>query len=197
MTPSGTTPLVECIDALLPQTQCTRCGFDGCRPYAEALAAGAAGINRCPPGGQPVIGALAALLGVAPTALDPDCGDEAAPHVVVIVEPDCIGCAKCIDVCPTDAIAGARKWLHTVIAADCSGCDLCLPACPVDCIVPVPAPGYAPAVLDGAAIAQRARHFGRLYAVRQARRTRDEQRRRTALAAALAHDTATSGDAAS
>lgn len=177
------------IDALLPQTQCTRCGYDGCRPYAEALACGACSINRCPPGGQPVIAALASLLGVPPLPLDPGCGAEAPPHAVVIDEVACIGCAKCIDVCPTDAIAGARKWMHTVIAADCSGCDLCLPACPVDCILPAPAPGLARQVLDGAAITRRARHFGELHAARQSRLSRDEQRRRATLAAALSRST--------
>ncbi len=191
-----TTP-AERIDALLPQTQCTRCGFDGCRPYAEALASGAADINRCPPGGRPVIAALAALLGVPALPLDPQYGTEAAPRVVVIDEPACIGCAKCIDVCPTDAITGARKWMHTVIAADCSGCDLCLPVCPVDCILPVPAPGLAPAVLDGAAIARRARHFGGLYAARQSRLQRVEQRRRESLAAALSRGLSPAGDAPS
>lgn len=196
MTRSGIIPSVEHVDALLPQAQCTRCGFAACRPYAEAIAAGTTGINRCPPGGSPVIAALAALLGVPPTALDPDCGAERAPHVVLIVEDDCIGCAKCIEVCPTDAIVGARKWLHTVIADDCSGCDLCLPACPVDCILSVPAPGYPPTVLDGAAIARRARHFGGLYTARQSRRHREEQRSRAALASALADDPSAAGEVA-
>lgn len=196
MTAADGRPLAERIDALLPQTQCTRCGFDGCRPYAEALAADATHINRCPPGGRPVIAALAALLGVPALPLDPECGAEAAPRVVTIDEPACIGCAKCIEVCPTDAITGARKWLHTVIAADCSGCDLCLPACPVDCILPIPAPGHAPAVFSGATIALRARHFGGLYAARQSRLQRDEQRRREALAAALSRGLPPAGVAA-
>lgn len=184
------------IDALLPQTQCRRCGFDGCRPYADALAGGTANINRCPPGGQPVIAALAALLDVPTLSLDPDCGAEGAPRVVLIDEPACIGCARCIEVCPTDAIAGARKWVHTIITGNCSGCDLCIPVCPVDCILPAPAPGYPAAALDGAAIARRARHFGGLYAARQARLRNDEQRRRAALTAALVNDRRPAGDAA-
>lgn len=195
MTHADGRPLAERIDALLPQTQCTRCGFAGCRPYAEALAAGTAVLNRCPPGGRPVIAALAALLGVPPRPLDPDCGAEDAPRVVLIDEPACIGCARCIEVCPTDAIVGARKWMHAVIAGDCSGCDLCIPVCPVDCILPVPAPGYPAAILDGAAIARRARHFGRLFTARQARLRRDQQRRRAALAAALSDGRPPAGDA--
>lgn len=186
MSRAGGRPLADAIDDLLPQTQCTRCGFDGCRPYAEALAAGATEINRCPPGGRPVIDALAALLGVPSRLLDPECGNEEAPRVALVDEAACIGCAKCLDVCPTDAIAGARKWMHAVIAGDCSGCELCLPACPVDCILLVPAPGEVRAPLDGPAIARRARHFGRLYASRMARLRRDEQRRSGALEAALA-----------
>ncbi len=174
------------IDALLPQTQCTRCGYDACRPYAEAVASGAAGINRCPPGGKPVIEALAGLLGVPVATLDPDCGSELPPRVAVIEEPDCIGCAKCIDACPTDAIAGARKWMHTVIAADCSGCELCLPACPVDCIVMAPAPGLPARPLDRPAIAARAGHFRRLYVARRERLERDASRWRASLAARLA-----------
>lgn len=177
--------LADQVDALLPQTQCTRCGFAACRPYAEALAAGDSPINRCPPGGRPVIEALAALLGTPPLALDPSCGTEAPPHAVAIDEAECIGCAQCLDACPTDAIVGARKWMHTVIAADCSGCDLCLPACPVDCILPVAAPGHAATVLDGASIARRARHFGALHARRQARLRRDARRRQEALATLL------------
>jgi len=176
---------VDRIDRELPQTQCTRCGFEGCRPYAEAVARGAAAINRCPPGGTPVIEALSGLLGVPVTALDPACGAEAPPRVALIDEAECIGCAKCLDACPTDAIVGARKWMHTVIAADCSGCELCLPPCPVDCIALVPAPGLPAAPLDAAAISVRARHFRALSDGRQARLARDRERRRDALAARL------------
>ncbi len=151
------------IDALLPQTQCRRCGFDACRPYAEALARGETELNRCPPGGAALIGELAALLGRTALPLDPACGEESPPRVAWIDEPACIGCARCLPPCPTDAIIGARKRLHTVIVADCSGCGLCVPACPVDCIHMVPAPGISAAPLSPAAIAERAVHFRRLY----------------------------------
>ncbi len=174
------------IDALLPQTQCTRCGFAGCRPYAEALARGESEINRCPPGGVPVMRALAALLGRPEHAIDPDCGETGPPLVAVIEEPDCIGCAKCIDACPTDAIVGARKWLHGVLPEDCSGCELCVPACPVDCIQLVPAPGLPQAPLGADAIAARAEHFRSLFEARLARLARDAARRQAGLAARLA-----------
>ena len=177
--------LVDLLDAALPQTQCTRCGFDGCRPYARALARGETAVNRCPPGGGPVIARLSALLGVPPLPLDASCGTEQAPLVARVVEADCIGCAKCIDACPTDAIVGARRWMHAVIQADCSGCELCIPACPVDCIVMDPAPGLPPAPLDAAGIEQRARHFRRLYDGRLQRLARNERRRREALRAQL------------
>jgi electron transport complex protein RnfB len=173
------------IDALLPQTQCQRCGFDGCRPYAEALAAGETRINRCPPGGTPVLQSLAALLQTAPLPLDPACGSEQPPRVARVIEADCIGCAKCIDVCPTDAIAGARKWLHAVVAADCSGCELCLPACPVDCIVMEPAPGLPAVPLDGAALQARGARFRQLFESRRQRLARNQRRWRDALAAQL------------
>jgi electron transport complex protein RnfB len=181
----GTVSLADRIDAQLPQTQCTRCGFEGCRPYAEAVARGESPINRCPPGGRPVIDALSRLLGVRPVALDPDCGAESPPRVALIDEAECIGCAKCIDACPTDAIVGARKWMHTVIAADCSGCELCLPPCPVDCIDLVPHPALPDALLDGTAITRRAGRFRALFEARGARLERDRERRRAALAARL------------
>ena len=133
------TPLAERLDALLPQTQCTQCGFDGCRPYAEAMAAGEAEVNRCPPGGDEVIAALARLLQRAPLPLDPGRGPYRAPQVAVIEEAACIGCTKCIQACPVDAIVGASKRMHTVIASWCTGCELCVPPCPVDCIVLEPA----------------------------------------------------------
>ncbi|HUP93383.1 MAG TPA: RnfABCDGE type electron transport complex subunit B [Burkholderiales bacterium] len=122
------------IDALLPQTQCGKCGYAGCRPYAEAVAAGAADINRCPPGGAELIAEIAALLGIAPKALDPGCGSAGPPRVAVIREEHCIGCTLCIQACPVDAIVGAPKLMHTVIAEACTGCELCVPPCPVDCI---------------------------------------------------------------
>ncbi|MDP1535681.1 MAG: RnfABCDGE type electron transport complex subunit B [Burkholderiales bacterium] len=126
------------IDALLPQTQCRQCGYSGCRPYAEAIAAGAAAINQCPPGGSELIAELAALLGMATMPLDSARGVTAAPAVAVIDESVCIGCTLCIPACPVDAIVGARLLMHTVIAAECTGCALCLPPCPVDCITMVP-----------------------------------------------------------
>jgi electron transport complex protein RnfB len=132
------------IDALLPQTQCTRCGYAGCKPYAEAIAAGEAQINQCPPGGAATIEALASLLGRARLPLNPANGIEAPPMVAVIDEARCIGCAKCLPPCPVDAIVGARRFMHTVIEAQCTGCELCIAPCPVDCIVMVPLRGDAP-----------------------------------------------------
>ena len=127
-------PLVEQIDALLPQTQCGQCGHPGCRPYAEAIAGGEA-INRCPPGGQATIDALAHLLGVEPQPLDAEHGVESPVKTVAFIrEAECIGCTKCIQACPVDAILGAAKLMHTVIASECTGCDLCVEPCPVDCI---------------------------------------------------------------
>ncbi|MGB9329981.1 MAG: RnfABCDGE type electron transport complex subunit B, partial [Steroidobacteraceae bacterium] len=126
------------IDALLPQTQCTRCGYSGCRPYAEAIVAGAADINQCPPGGAVTIGALAALLKRAPVPLNPLNGIEGPLLVAQIDEEVCIGCAKCLPPCPVDAILGAHKHMHTVLLALCTGCELCVAPCPVDCIRMVP-----------------------------------------------------------
>lgn len=129
---------VESIDACLPQTQCTRCGYPRCRDYAVAIAGGAADINRCPPGDDTTIRSLSELLARPPTPLDPACGVHTSRMRAVILEDTCIGCRKCVDVCPVDAIVGARKLMHTVIAAECTGCELCLPPCPVDCIILVP-----------------------------------------------------------
>jgi Na+-translocating ferredoxin:NAD+ oxidoreductase subunit B len=131
--------LADRLDLLLPQTQCTRCGYPGCRPYAEALAGGRADIDQCPPGGAATAAALASLLGRAPKPVNPSHGTEGPPRVAVIDEEVCIGCAKCLPACPVDAIVGARHQLHTVIAVECSGCELCLPPCPVDCITMVDA----------------------------------------------------------
>jgi electron transport complex protein RnfB len=130
--------LADRIDALLPQTQCTRCGYAGCRPYAEALAGGAAGPDQCPPGGADTVRELAALVGRVAVGVNPGFGEVAAPRVAVIDEAVCIGCAKCLPACPVDAIVGARRQLHTVIASECSGCELCIAPCPVDCIALAP-----------------------------------------------------------
>jgi len=148
-------PLVDRIDRLLPQTQCGKCNFKGCRPYAEAIAAGEAEINQCPPGGAAGIRALARLLGRQPLPLNPENGVEKPAAVAVIDEQTCIGCTLCIQACPVDAILGAMKQMHTVIADECTGCELCLPPCPVDCILmkvpggaldrwPRPKPSLAP-----------------------------------------------------
>ena len=138
------------IDALLPQTQCTRCGYGGCLPYAQALAAGSAQINQCPPGGAALIGQLAALLDCEPLALDPQFGVEAPARLAWIDPAECIGCARCLPPCPVDAILGAQRQMHSVIASWCTGCELCLPACPVDCIHMLPWP-QAPAPPPSAA----------------------------------------------
>jgi Na+-translocating ferredoxin:NAD+ oxidoreductase subunit B len=126
------------IDALLPQTQCTRCGYSGCSPYANAIALGEAEINQCPPGGARTIERLAALTNRAVIALNPTNGIETVPCVAVIDESRCIGCAKCLPPCPVDAIVGAGRYMHTVLADLCTGCELCVAPCPVDCITLVP-----------------------------------------------------------
>jgi electron transport complex protein RnfB len=136
--------LADRIDALLPQTQCTRCGYPACRPYAEAIARGEAPINRCPPGGSAGIRALSALTGQPVQPLDPECGGEMPPRIAFIDEDACIGCTKCIQACPTDAIVGASKLMHTVIPDLCTGCELCIPPCPVDCIAMLPVRGDVP-----------------------------------------------------
>jgi Na+-translocating ferredoxin:NAD+ oxidoreductase subunit B len=146
--------LVDAVDRLLPQTQCTRCGYAGCRPYAEAVVLEHAPINRCPPGGQAGVERLAHLLERPAQPLDAACGVEAPRRVARIVADLCIGCTKCIQACPVDAIAGAPGQLHGVIPELCTGCDLCLPPCPADCIEMVePAPvraAWAPADADAA-----------------------------------------------
>ena len=126
-------PLVEEVDSILPQTQCGQCGYPGCRPYAEAIVDGDK-INKCPPGGEATIQALADLLDVEAEPLDAEHGAEQEKRVAVIREDECIGCTKCIQACPVDAILGAAKHMHTVIESECTGCDLCLDPCPVDCI---------------------------------------------------------------
>lgn len=131
-------PIVERIDALLPQTQCGQCGYPGCRPYAEAIAADEADINQCPPGGEAGIQALADLLGRDPKPLNPEHGTEKPKRVAFIDEQICIGCTLCLQVCPVDAILGAAKQMHTVIEKECTGCELCVAPCPVDCITMKP-----------------------------------------------------------
>ena len=127
-------PVADKVEALLPQTQCGQCSYAGCRPYAEAIANGEAEINRCVPGGEGTIQDLAELLDREPIPLDEELGEEKPPVVAVIIEEQCIGCTKCIQACPVDAILGTAKHMHTVIAEECTGCELCLPPCPVDCI---------------------------------------------------------------
>ena len=133
--------LVGRINALLPQTQCRRCTFEGCKPYATAIARGEADINQCPPGGEETARALAKLMARPPKAVDIKFGVmPTLPEVAWIDESACIGCTKCIQACPVDAIVGASKYMHTVIADECTGCELCIPPCPVDCIEMRPAP---------------------------------------------------------
>ena len=167
------------IDALLPQTQCTRCGYPACLAYAQAIARGEADINQCPPGGATGIELLAALLDRPARPLNPANGSEKAAEVALIDEEACIGCTKCIQACPVDAIIGASKLMHTVLIDECSGCELCIPPCPVDCITMVPAHDHRPAL-------QRAPHFRARYDARNERLARDAAERATELAAAKA-----------
>tara|TARA_R110000796_G_scaffold244497_1_gene367605 strand:+ start:21524 stop:22105 length:582 start_codon:yes stop_codon:yes gene_type:complete len=135
-------PIVDQINALLPQTQCGQCGHPGCKPYAEGIANGEP-INKCPPGGEATIHALADLLDVEAPPLDAEHGEEKPKMVAYIREAECIGCTKCIQACPVDAILGAAKQMHTVIIDECTGCDLCVEPCPVDCIDMLPLPTTA------------------------------------------------------
>ncbi|WP_243436606.1 electron transport complex subunit RsxB [Burkholderia pseudomallei] len=139
MTDSKT--LADRIEDLLPQTQCTKCGYDGCRPYAEAIAAGTAGYDQCPPGGAEGVARLAKLLGKPVIPLNQAHGVERARPVAFIDEQLCIGCTLCMQACPVDAIVGAPKQMHTIVAELCTGCDLCVPPCPVDCIAMIPVTG--------------------------------------------------------
>jgi electron transport complex protein RnfB len=165
------------IDALLPQTQCTRCGYSGCLPYAQAVACGSAEINQCPPGGDATIAALAQLLQRPPLPLNPANGAAGPALVALIDEEACIGCAKCLPPCPVDAILGARKHMHTVLLALCTGCELCVAPCPVDCIRMVPRASVSSAPPEPTAADNRAR-----FAARNARAAQ----RSTARAALLA-----------
>lgn len=175
MQPLATT-LADHIDALLPQTQCTRCGYPACRDYARAIASGEADFNQCPPGGQAGIDLLAVLLGRAPKPLNPANGVEKPREIALIDEDLCIGCTKCIAACPVDAIVGASKMMHTILAQECSGCELCIAPCPVDCIAMVPAAANEPA-LDLAA------HYRARYAAHLGRIQRDEIEQAEVLAA--------------
>lgn len=149
--------LEDKIDALLPQTQCTQCGFDGCRPYAKAISEGTPH-NQCPPGGERVIGQLSKLLGRDVLPLNPENGEHTQKVVAKIREIDCIGCTKCIQACPVDAIAGATRLMHTVIESECTGCELCVAPCPVDCIELVPAKNQ-PDDLDDSAFKAQGDHY--------------------------------------
>ncbi|MGV8844819.1 MAG: electron transport complex subunit RsxB [Pseudomonas sp.] len=162
-TPLAHTQLIQHIDALLPQTQCGKCGHPGCKPYAQGIAAGEA-LNKCPPGGAETIAALASLMNLPVLPLELERGSAPA-QVAYIREAECIGCTKCIQACPVDAILGAAKLMHTVLIDECTGCDLCVAPCPVDCIEmhPLPTRLIAPAVvplvgdLAGSVVQQRAR----------------------------------------
>jgi electron transport complex protein RnfB len=168
--------LADRIDALLPQTQCTKCGFAGCRPYAEAIASGRAELNQCPPGGSAGIAALAQLLGRERVPLNPANGVEGPRRVAVIDEQLCIGCTLCIDACPVDCIVGARRRMHTVIASQCTGCDLCVAPCPMDCIAMVPvSPARGWTAADASAARQR-------YETRNERRAHSSERNERRLA---------------
>lgn len=172
--------LAAAIDAALPQTQCTRCGYPDCRGYAQAVAAGEAGIDRCPPGGAEGVRRLAALTGQPPRLLDAACGTEAPRSVAFIDEDWCIGCTLCIKACPVDCIAGATKRMHTVIESECTGCELCVPACPVDCIVLEPVTTATGWEAWSPAQAEQARHR---YATHRARLVQAEEDARVRLIA--------------
>ena len=160
-------PLAARIEDALPQTQCTRCGYPDCTGYAQAIASGEAGINQCPPGGAEGIARLAALTGRPALPLDPQFGVEGPRFMAVIDENWCIGCTLCLDACPTDAIAGVNKRMHTVIEAHCTGCELCIPVCPVDCIALEP---VAPALTGWQAWSgMQASHARQRYGVHNAR----------------------------
>ena len=175
---SPTAILVEHIDALLPQTQCGKCGYAGCLPYAQAIADGTAAINRCPPGGAAGIAALSELLHTPVLPMAPECGIEETRTLALIDEANCIGCTLCVQACPVDAIIGAAKRMHTVLADRCTGCELCVPPCPVDCIDLLPHP--IPAISQEFAALSRERHRQR--AARLLARSTDGLHRRQASA---------------
>ncbi len=139
--PRAAAALADQLDAALPQTQCTRCGYPDCRSYAQAMASAEADFNRCPPGGAEGVARLAAVLGATPKPLDFHVGTQGPRLLALIQEAQCIGCTLCISACPVDCILGAPKRMHSVIASQCTGCELCVPACPVDCISMAPISG--------------------------------------------------------
>lgn len=177
------TTLTGRIDAILPQTQCTRCGYPDCHAYAEAIADGLANINQCPPGGAEGIARIASITGDRAVALNPQHGTEGPRRLAVIDEAWCIGCTLCIQACPVDAIAGAPKRMHTVLSEWCTGCELCLPPCPTDCIALLPLPDASLQGKTGWAAwsAEQAQEARQRYAARQTRQRRREQARRDRL----------------
>jgi electron transport complex protein RnfB len=185
----GNVPLADRIDAILPQTQCGKCGYPGCRPYAKAIASGEADINHCPPGGEEGIRELAELLGVgfkpfgADVVLKP-------PSIAFIDEHLCIGCTLCLQACPVDAISGASKLMHTIIAPLCTGCELCVAPCPVDCIgmLPLPQKDLSRDEKRAAANAARERYHFRLERIERDKRERAERLARKEMANAPATD---------
>ncbi|MXN74635.1 electron transport complex subunit RsxB [Burkholderia sp. 4701] len=198
MTDSKT--LADRIEDLLPQTQCTKCGYQGCRPYADAIAAGDANYNQCPPGGAEGVARLARLLGKPVIPLNPVNGEERPRPVAVIDESLCIGCTLCMQACPVDAIVGAPKQMHTVVASLCTGCDLCVPPCPVDCIAMVPVTGEHTgwdAWTQAQADAARERHDRRLARERREREAAEARAAARRAASAPAQPAAAQPDAAS
>lgn len=190
-TPAFDPSRVDAIDAALPQTQCTRCGYADCRAYAQALAAGEAQINQCPPGGAEGVARLATLTGRAPLPLDPKHGDEGPLRRALIDETWCIGCTLCIKACPVDCIVGAPKQMHTVIDDLCTGCELCIPACPIDCISLVNASGDRTGwAAWGEEQAQQARERYAFHQLRSARARRENEERLMAKAEAKLADVA-------
>jgi len=177
--------LADRIEDLLPQTQCTKCGYPACRPYAEAIAAGSASYNQCPPGGAEGVARIAELLGKPVIPINPVHGLERERPVAVIDESACIGCTLCIQACPVDAIVGAAKQMHTVIASLCTGCDLCVPPCPVDCIdMQAATPGRTgwAAWSQAYADAARARHDARTSRLQREKQENDARLAAKALA---------------
>jgi len=172
-------PLADAVDTLLPQTQCTKCGYPSCRRYAEAIVAGDADINQCPPGGEAGIARLAALLGRDAKPLNPANGTEQPRRIALIDEARCIGCTLCIGACPVDAIVGAARLMHTVVTELCTGCDLCQPPCPVDCIAMVPATGEDAAWGTARADAARGRFERRVARLERERTERARRARRS------------------